>query len=247
MNKLTLKINGEDYTRKVVFPFKFADLLDERLDEAYLSMKNLKLETPFQPLSLVEIELVCVGEQKVSGIKETTRSDIAQSYNNENHILTQTMSKRYVVATDKVNEYPVGNPVGSKLYTHDLYIIEETKILEGFIGDSLSFTNALGNNYLQGTVSVSIKWQIREETTIDDFIISRWVSNSAIPIGTILTYNYDNNPINKAKVLEFVESTEYTGYNGYYRLKFPTGSTFWFVEGVENSITVTYEKPLDTN
>ena len=243
MNKLTLKINGEDYTRKVVFPFKFADLLDERLDEAYLSMKNLKLETPFQPLSLVEIELVCVGEQKVSGIKETTRSDIAQSYDNENHILTQTMSKRYVVATDKVNEYPVG----SKLYTHDLYIIEETKILEGFIGDSLSFTNALGNNYLQGTVSVSIKWQIGEEITADSFRISRYVSSSTIPVGTILTYEKGSNTINKAKVLEFVESTEYTGYNGYYRLKYPLASTFENVNAQLNAITVTYEKPLDTN
>lgn len=143
MNTIKITIDGQDYTKKVVFPLKWADLLDERLDEARITLKNVLLQTPFRPLSEVVITLINSPECKVIGYKQNS-GNLAQKYDSTTHRLTQTMIKRYIVANDTVNEYPVG----TKLHTHELYIIEETKLLEGFIGDSLSFTNPLGSNYL---------------------------------------------------------------------------------------------------
>ena len=36
-----------------------------------------------------------------------------------------------------------------KSYTHDLYLVERTKLLEGILCQSLTFTNSLGVNYFQ--------------------------------------------------------------------------------------------------
>ena len=44
----------------------------------------------------------------------------------------------------------VKNRNGENIYTHELMLIELTKIAENFIGDSISFTNALGNDYING-------------------------------------------------------------------------------------------------
>ena len=150
MNKITVKIGDKDYTNKVSYPFKFADLLDERLDEAYLTLLNVRDRSePFTPLTLVEVIIECSPESKVIGARSTQRNNITQSYNSSTKRLTQTLSKRFVVATDKVSESPLGDTsyYAHRVYTHELYVIEETKILEGFIGDSLAFTNPLGNNY----------------------------------------------------------------------------------------------------
>lgn len=156
MNNITVRIGGKDYTNKVSYPLKFADLLDERLDEAYLTLLNVRDRSePFTPLTLVEVIIQCSPESKVIGARSTQRNDITQSYNSSTKRLTQTLSKRFVVATDKVSESPLGDTKAkyyassydSRVYTHELYLIEETKILEGFIGDSLAFTNPLGNNY----------------------------------------------------------------------------------------------------
>lgn len=62
----------------------------------------------------------------------------------ENNRITETRTITCVVSNDK----SVESPVGSGRYNHQLYLIELTKILEGFIGDSITFTNALGNDYL---------------------------------------------------------------------------------------------------
>ena len=52
-----------------------------------------------------------------------------------------------VVASDNVTELPAG----SGKYKHELYLIERTKLLEGYIGQSLTFTNALGKIYATDT------------------------------------------------------------------------------------------------
>lgn len=145
MNTFRVTIENEDFTKKSTFPLKWCDLLDERLDECYLSIKNLKRKEPFLPMSILELTLVNQPECKVGGIKQTDNADIIQSYDNSTKKLTQTLTKRYIVATDTVNEYPIG----SGLYVHDIYFIEETKLLEGYICDSLMFTNPLGNVYIK--------------------------------------------------------------------------------------------------
>lgn len=189
MNKITVKIGDKDYTNKVSYPFKFADLLDERLDEAYLTLLNVRDRSePFTPLTLVEVIIECSPESKVIGARSTQRNDISQDYNSSTKRLTQTLSKRFVVATDKVSESPLGDTsyYAHRVYTHELYVIEETKILEGFIGDSLAFTNPLGNNYSNNnnvapppvepepepTPEYTVTVQIQEKTTTGDLSLS---------------------------------------------------------------------------
>lgn len=49
----------------------------------------------------------------------------------------------WIIAED----YSEESPVGSGLYNHTLSLIEPTKDLEGFVGDSLTVTHSGGNIY----------------------------------------------------------------------------------------------------
>lgn len=116
----TVSINGKLYP-KAVFPLKTADLLDEQLDEAYLTMVLCK-EEHFDMLSRVQIDA-------------RTKNAYGQ--------ITSEKSFNYVIANDR----SVLTIKDKKLYKHEIYLIEETKLLEGLVGDSIVFTNTLGNLY----------------------------------------------------------------------------------------------------
>lgn len=102
-----------------IFPLKTANLLDEQLDEVELQFKSINRAT-FRPNTLCKL-LITV------------------TYGSE----TDTKEEYFVVANDKATEYPIG----SGRFNHELYLIESTKILEGYICDTLTFTNPLGNVY----------------------------------------------------------------------------------------------------
>lgn len=142
MNKIKTTINGTDYTKKTLFSFKYGDLLDERLDEAYISLKNVKRKEPFQPNDEVTITIENNPKCKRNTTKPETK-DIEQEVLNDK-TLKQTTQRTYLVGGDSVNNYPVG----SDFYTHDLYLIEETKASEGIILDGISFTNTLANDFI---------------------------------------------------------------------------------------------------
>lgn len=55
----------------------------------------------------------------------------------------KTVEKSFIVAMDG----SVETPVGSGWFNHEIQLIEETKLLEGFIVEALTFTNDLGRNY----------------------------------------------------------------------------------------------------
>ena len=55
-NKISVAIDETDYSKHIVFPVKWNDLLDERLDEARISLKAIQQEV-FQPLLPVTITL----------------------------------------------------------------------------------------------------------------------------------------------------------------------------------------------
>ena len=55
----------DDYTHKVVYPIKIADLLDEQLDEAELTLKHVAVEY-FRPLTIVEIVIRCEANAPIS-------------------------------------------------------------------------------------------------------------------------------------------------------------------------------------
>lgn len=120
----TTKLNGKPYP-KSVFPLKTGNLLDEQLDEAYLTMVLCK-EEHFDMLTRVQIDA-------------RTKNSYGQ--------VTSEKSFYYVIANDK-STLTIKD---KKLYKHEIYLIEETKLLEGLVGDSIVFTNTLGSIYLENS------------------------------------------------------------------------------------------------
>ncbi len=136
-----------NYTNKAVFPLKFANLLDEQLDECELTLKRVPIAF-FNPLTLVRVTIINSPKAKyLSASDIENRSEDASvtiEFNNTTKSITETKVLDFVVANDSAVE----QPIGSGKYNHQLYLIETTKILEGHIGDSITFTNPLGNDYV---------------------------------------------------------------------------------------------------
>ena len=138
-----------DYTENAVFPLKVANLLDEQLDEINLTLKQTDFEYIY-PLTPVKITITSKVESLYSlsdyeRFKGQIETETTLEYNESTKQITETRIIEMVVASDNGIE----TPNGSGLYNHELYLIELTKILEGFIGDNISFTNPLGNDYLK--------------------------------------------------------------------------------------------------
>lgn len=125
-NTAAVYINGINLTAFTVFPLKWGNLLDERLDEMYLSLRHCPIEN-FKPLTPVEIHY---SNQLYFGSANVGNPE--------------TLVKRYLIADDA---NATENPVGKGLYDHDLYIIELTKILECVVVDTNTITNVLGRYY----------------------------------------------------------------------------------------------------
>lgn len=107
-----IKVAGEWQQVSAVFPFSIGELLDERLDEANLTIfDGTKVHTP-------------LTECRISFV------DSAKQYN-------------FIIANDNSSEYPAG----SGRYKHQVYLLERTKLLDGILAPSITFTNSLGNNY----------------------------------------------------------------------------------------------------
>lgn len=106
MNNFTVTINGVGV--EAVFPLNMGLLLDERLDEGYLTVYTSSAIKHYKPTSKVKI-------------------------------LFEDKELNFVVGNDESNRCPVG----SARIKHELYLIEETKVLEGIISESTALTNAL--------------------------------------------------------------------------------------------------------
>lgn len=132
-NQYDVYINNILYTHYAVMPLKWGNLLDERLDECYLSLRYIPVEV-FPPLTPVKIVLY----NKV--------------HFNENIDHQQDKTLYFVVANDNA---VVEVPVGSGYYNHDLYLLETTKLAECTIVDSLTFTNDLGRDYAKNAKIVT--------------------------------------------------------------------------------------------
>lgn len=122
-NKFQLLIGGKDATKNVPFPIKWNDLLDERLDEARISIKQANTRT-FALLTDVYLKA------------EDSFGNVIERY--------------YLVS----NDFSYESPPGSGKYDHEIVLIEQTKYLEGFLCDTLTFTNDLGRNYTNNTHAV---------------------------------------------------------------------------------------------
>lgn len=124
MNNFAVYVLESNTFKKIsgtpVFPFNYGQLLDERLDEAYVTVINSVVPS-YKPTTQVRVDLI----EDVGGAGQ------------------KTTTQYYIIASDNSYEYPVG----SGKYKHKLYLIERTKLLEGIMCQSLTFTNAKGSVY----------------------------------------------------------------------------------------------------
>lgn len=124
MNKFTVSIKRDGVWQAInatpVFPFSWGELLDERLDEAYIT----------------------VYDSPEANYKRLT--DVKISIWNKTDKGTKVKDEHFIIASDNAIELPVG----SGKYKHEIYLIERTKLLEGIFCSSITFTNAKSNNYL---------------------------------------------------------------------------------------------------
>ena len=164
-NKAAVYIDGINLTPFTVMPIKWGNLLDERLDEAYISLRHCPIEN-FKPLTPVEIRFS------------------NRLYFGSTTVDTQNETKKYVVANDTGAQE---NPAGSGLYDHDLYIIEMTKLLECIVVDTITFTNDLGRNYTKDARPVIFQKTEDSYTSEQYPTISPYVS--PVLIGETLSFS----------------------------------------------------------
>lgn len=161
-NQYAVYINGINITNSCVLPLKWANLLDEQLDECYLSIRHSSVKN-FKPLTPVEIHLknsLYYGNQTID---------------------EQKVIKRFVVANDtNVTE----NPIGSNLWDHDIYLIEITKIMECIVVDTITFTNDLGRLY-SGNIK-PVEGDEKEEYNLPAVTPESYLS--PLPSGTYFTF-----------------------------------------------------------
>ncbi len=110
-----------------VFPFNYGQLLDERLNEAYVTVMNSAVKS-YRPTTEIRVDLV-------------------ESARDPDQKIT---SQYYIVASDNSYEFPVG----SGKYKHKLYLLERTKLLEGVMCQSITFTNTKGTVYSKSATKV---------------------------------------------------------------------------------------------
>lgn len=174
MNEYSVTINGVDYTKYAVYPLKWGNLLDERLDEAYVTLKFVPKslqDGSFRPLSLVTLSIDCFP-WTYQDEEQPAADGVTQLLMPLLHRLRQWTNKRFLVARDTV----YNNPIGGNFDTHELYIIEETKFLEAFICDTLTFRNALLNRFGQSYTATVI---LETETSIDN-VFQSCISNGSL-------------------------------------------------------------------
>lgn len=162
MNNIEIYIDGVDYSPYVVSPLKMGDLLDEQLDELNITLKYIEKEY-FEPLMSVKIVIrnspeAAASEEMLDDILSRSDYEFTSGKSADGHLtakisdrrITQTYTKYFIVASDNAvavpafseHYYSIGvGHVETARFTHELYLIERTKFMEGFIGDSLTFTN----------------------------------------------------------------------------------------------------------
>lgn len=114
----------EDIT-DAMMPFGGANYLDERLDDAYISLK--RSETAFfKPTTEIRVEI-----EQIPG-------------NGTPWIPTYLY---FVVASDDAELCPMNYGGSKKFWRHELYLIEITKLLEGIVAEAATYTNTSGTAY----------------------------------------------------------------------------------------------------
>lgn len=154
-----------DFSKYTVFTTSFAQFLDQRLDEMTLTMVRVPYSY-FEPLTRARITFIVDGRDNM--FKTTSSATAYQStldsrkgitvtplLNQETKTIGQEYSIEFFIVEDTALRFPMTTKTVRKLngnitiktYTHELSLMETTKFLECFIGDTVTFTNTLGKNY----------------------------------------------------------------------------------------------------
>lgn len=150
-----------DYTPFLTVPIKWAELLDEQLDEAEVMLKGVpkvythpttrrtvNLKETFAPFTICRLTVNnnpnCLLTPELN---EIVSANVNNNYSTVEFIANTSRKETRVFWFFVANDRSVEKPVGSGRYNHDIYLIELTKIAERYIGDTLTFTNGLGNKY----------------------------------------------------------------------------------------------------
>ena len=208
-----------DYTKYIIASFKFANLLDEQLDEATITLKRVLDKAYFKPMT--RIRVVATNSPKARYSQEMAdkirlESDLKfslidgeyKSYDKRTTFYYDTNTKRITQISIKefllANDTSIENPVGSNKYDHEIYLIEQTKYLERFIGDSITFTNALGKSY--------------EDTDKLENYISGFPSGDSPPTETkkFVKETYLRNSI-EFPLYDIIANFEYLNWNFFYK------------------------------
>ncbi len=152
MIEYQILINKQDVTNMVTFPINITELLDTGLDSGSIQLWNTNIEKPFEPFSLVEI-LCNSGED--------------------------TKPYYYYVAVDnrEINNFGENNT-----YTHNISLIEPTKLLERRTVDNLTVTQ---NKF--GFVDPIIPTSEGDDIIINDILRITYFIPSQNPIGSSIT------------------------------------------------------------
>lgn len=152
-----------DYTKHMIASFKYSNLLDEQLDEGTITLKKVLNKAYFKPMTRVRITitnspLAIYSQEMANNIRLNSDLNFSlvngeyKSYDGRTTFAYDSNTKRITITAIKdflvANDNGIENPVGSGKYDHEMYLIEQTKYLERFIGDSITFTNALGKTYV---------------------------------------------------------------------------------------------------
>ena len=195
MNKFSFLIQNretgiyEDYSAYATNPAKHSELLDEQLDEAFITLKRCPLYS-IEPMTEVRI----IHTTESAGIFSAAYYAKILSQTEDNGAtmtfssgkITETRTLGYIVANDTAIEVPSG----SGKYDHQLYLIELTKILEGFIGDSITFTNPKGAAFTtsgqNAPINTTIDWTFTtvsgdiSEGTVHPYAVSTFFEQSVL-------------------------------------------------------------------
>ncbi len=155
MNSYQIFIDGQEY-KNVSIPFKFGEFLDVQLDHAVLQLTRVNKQF-FAPTTPVKIVL-----------NSSFKDKYLRKYN-------QSKTLYYIIAKDNFRE----TPVGSGYYSHELTLIEPTKLLEGIPVETLCFTNSQGSGVQDLPFYLAVE---KADTSYEGLYINSAISDEAIKL-----------------------------------------------------------------
>ena len=117
-----------------VRPFTDGQTLDDSLDSGKINLSFVTRSKPYAPFTRIRIGV----------------------YEGENTSSTPVDVLQYVVDTDDVQCRRLAPPT-KKLYDHSIALVELTKLLERDVCDTMTVTNYLGRDYVNGAIPINME------------------------------------------------------------------------------------------